>query len=56
MENIVSLCSHCHNLLHYGRLEDKKPILEKLYNERKEALSSVGLEITFEKLLEYYEQ
>ncbi len=55
MENIVSLCSHCHNLLHYGRLEDKKPILEKLYNERKEALSSVGLEITFEKLLEYYE-
>lgn len=55
MENIVSLCSHCHNLLHYGRLEDKKPILEKLYNERKEALSNVGLEITFEKLLEYYE-
>lgn len=23
MDNIVSLCSHCHNLLHYGKYEDK---------------------------------
>lgn len=44
MQNIVSLCSHCHNLLHYGRFEDKKPILEKLYNERKEALKECGIE------------
>ncbi|WP_432518406.1 HNH endonuclease [Staphylococcus aureus] len=50
MENIVSLCSHCHNLLHYGKSEDKKPILEKLFNERKKALSAVGLDITLEKL------
>lgn len=54
MENIVSLCSHCHNLLHYGRIEDKKVILQKLYNERIEALRTVELGITFEKLLSYY--
>ncbi|KFE42588.1 hypothetical protein SAGN_02522 [Staphylococcus agnetis] len=54
MENIVSLCSHCHNLLHYGKFEDKKPILEKLFNERKKALSAVGLDITLEKLEAYY--
>lgn len=54
MENIVSLCSHCHNLLHYGRLEDKKPILKKLYDERIDALRVVGLDLTFEQLLEYY--
>ena len=54
MENIVSLCSHCHNLLHYGRIEDKIPILKKLYDERKDALKSVGLELSFEQLLEYY--
>lgn len=53
-ENIVSLCSHCHNLLHYGRLENKEPILQKLYNERKEALKKVGLEISFDQLLNYY--
>lgn len=54
IENIVSLCSHCHNLLHYGRIEDKLPILKKLYKERKEALNKCGLEITFEQLVSYY--
>ena len=54
MENIVSLCSHCHNLLHYGKLKDKLPILKKLYNERKDALVKVGLNISLEELTEYY--
>lgn len=54
MENIVSLCSHCHNLLHYGRFEDKEPILEKLYEEQKEALSKCGIELTLEQLKSYY--
>lgn len=56
MENIVSLCSHCHNLLHYGKLEDKIPILEKLHNERSAALSEVGLSITLEELIKYYKK
>lgn len=54
MENIVSLCSHCHNLLHYGRFEDKVPILEKLYEERKDALRKCGLDLTLEQLKSYY--
>ena len=54
MENIVSLCSHCHNLLHYGRFEDKVIILEKLYNERKYALHNCGLDLTLEQLKLYY--
>ncbi len=55
MENIVSLCSHCHNLLHYGRIEDKKPILKKLYDERIEALRACRLDLTFEQLMSYYQ-
>lgn len=54
MENIVSLCSHCHNLLHYGRFEDKVSILEKLYKERKDALHTCGLDLTLEQLKSYY--
>ena len=54
MENIVSLCSHCHNLLHYGCWEDKEPVLRKLYTERKVALESCGLNISFEQLGAYY--
>lgn len=50
--NIVSLCSECHNRLHYG--EYFIDILEKLYNERKERLKKCGIEITFEELLKMY--
>lgn len=53
-ENIISLCSHCHNLLHYGKEEDKKPILRKLFNERKIGLRQSGIKITFQQLLSYY--
>ena len=54
MENIVSLCSHCHNLLHYGRFEDKAPVLEKLYSERIAALRTCGLDLTLDQLMSYY--
>ena len=53
-ENIVSLCSHCHNLLHYGRAEDKKIILRKLFNEREQALKACGIKIDFNNLIAYY--
>lgn len=55
MENIVSLCSHCHNLLHYGKFEDKEPVLRKLYDERKEALKKCGIDLTWDKLKAYYQ-
>lgn len=54
MENIVSLCSHCHNLLHYGKVEEKVPLLTKLYNDRNDALKTCGLELTLEQLTSYY--
>ena len=53
-ENIVSLCSHCHNLLHYGQFDDKKVILEKLFQQRVEKLKMYGISITLEKLESYY--
>ena len=51
-ENIVSLCSNCHNQIHYGKGGDK--LLEKLYAERKEALERVGIKITLTQLLQMY--
>ena len=53
--NLVPLCPLCHKLIHYGRMEDKRPILTRLYNERKEGLSASGLEITLEELIRFYE-
>lgn len=51
-ENIVSLCSNCHNLLHYGA--EFEVVLKKLYEARKDMLESVGLKITYDELKKYY--
>lgn len=52
-ENIISLCSNCHNQLHYGR--DIRPLLEKLYNDRKDVLKKAGISITLEDLFKMYD-
>lgn len=51
-QNIVSLCSHCHNLLHYGA--DINGVLYKLYMDRKNLLQLIGVEISYEDLRKYY--
>ncbi len=53
--NLVPLCPLCHKLIHYGQIEDIKPIITQLFNERQEALIKSGLEITLEALIEFYE-
>lgn len=51
-ENIISMCSNCHNQIHYGR--DAKGLIEKIYRERKSALISVGIVVSLEQLLSMY--
>lgn len=51
--NIVSLCSNCHKLIHYGK--DYKQLLEILYEQRKDKLKEAGIEVSWEQLLSYYE-
>ena len=51
-ENIVSLCSNCHNEIHYGY--NAINIITQLYEERKDLLKGKGIDITLEKLLSYY--
>jgi len=51
-ENIVSLCSNCHNEIHYGN--NAKELICKLYNDRKHLLSKKNIFISLEQLLSYY--
>lgn len=53
-ENICSVCSNCHNCIHYGSDEERVDLLKKLYNERKDHLDKVGLNISFDDLKKYY--
>ena len=51
-ENIVSLCSTCHNHIHYG--QDAHVLIKQLFNQRKDLLRSVGIIISEDELLSYY--
>ena len=51
-ENIVSLCSNCHNEIHYGF--NAKKLISKLFEERKDILKAKGINITIDELYEYY--
>ncbi len=50
--NIISLCSNCHNFLHYGK--EPQELLTKLYEMRKNELKEAGIEITLDKLISIY--
>lgn len=51
-ENIVSLCSNCHNEIHYGKNADQ--LITTLYNERKAKLLAAGIDISLDELLNMY--
>ena len=53
-ENIVSLCSGCHNEIHYGKNADK--IIKNLYKQRKNALKNVGIHISEDELIRKYHE
>ena len=51
-ENIIALCSNCHNELHYGI--NPKIKVEFLYKQRKNLLFEKGINISFYELYRYY--
>ncbi|PLR31220.1 MrcB family domain-containing protein [Chimaeribacter arupi] len=53
-ENIVSLCPTCHRLLHHGLPSDKKPVLQKLYEDRQKSLELRAITVSMDELLDFY--
>ncbi|WP_148293046.1 MrcB family domain-containing protein [Comamonas sp. B-9] len=52
--NVVGLCPLCHKLLHLGMPADKKPILNKLFEERRDRLRKSGIPMTEKDLFQHY--
>lgn len=50
--NIISLCSNCHNQIHYGKNADD--LIQKLYYDRKDRLKKAGIDIQLQALLDMY--
>ncbi|MED4116304.1 MrcB family domain-containing protein [Priestia megaterium] len=54
LANLISLCPLCHRLIHLGTDADKEKLLRKLYDQRKERLENIGIEINFSELKRVY--
>ncbi len=50
--NIISLCSNCHNHIHYG--VDVNNILKMIYDSRIDLLNKAGIYLDFDTLCKYY--
>lgn len=51
-ENIVSLCCNCHKQIHLG--QGFEAMIEKLYDERKDLLKKVDIDISLNELIKLY--
>ncbi|MDR7245907.1 hypothetical protein J2W47_005033 [Priestia megaterium] len=54
LANLISLCPLCHRLIHLGTDADKERLLRKLYDQRKQRLENIGIEIDFSELKRVY--
>gem|GEM_PF-1805572 len=54
-ENMVCLCSNCHNKIHYGKYEEVELMVESLYEQKIQDLKSKNLNIDIGNLLEMYQ-
>lgn len=54
-QNIFSLCSNCHNQIHYGTPEDVRRLIDKLFVSREQEICAIlGRNITLEELYRIY--
>ncbi|RKJ73034.1 hypothetical protein D7X33_20925 [Butyricicoccus sp. 1XD8-22] len=54
-QNIFSLCSNCHNQIHYGTKEDVQRLISELFLSREQEICSIlGRHITLEEIYQIY--
>lgn len=54
LANYITVCPHCHKMLHLATDRERKQLITYLYNKRKERLRNVKLNIELDELLQYY--
>jgi len=55
-ENIVCICPTCHRRIHFGSEAEKREVIEKLYNVKKDELKKAKIGISLEELIELYKK
>ena len=54
LANYITLCPHCHRLIHNATDRERLDVIKYIFNKRKDRLKNCGLEVEVEELLTYY--
>ena len=54
LANYITLCPRCHRQIHFAIDRERKHLINSLYEDRKDRLKVVGLELDLDKIYEYY--
>ena len=54
IRNYIALCPNCHRKIHLAEDGERKHLINKLYNDRKEKLNKYGIDIDVQTLYSYY--
>ena len=54
LANYITLCPHCHRLIHLATDRERIDVIRYIYNQRKDRLKNCGIEVEFEDLLSFY--
>lgn len=54
IENYIALCPRCHRMIHLATDRERIPLINYIYDKRKDALKAKGLEVSIEELEDYY--
>ena len=52
--NIACLCPTCHRQIHFAVPEEKLPLVETLYDKRRNVYSDYGIDINKDRLMQWY--
>jgi len=54
LANYITLCPHCHRMIHLATDRERIDLIIYIYNKRIDRLKACGLDIELNDLLEYY--
>lgn len=54
LANYITLCPHCHKMIHLATDRERLNIIRFIYNQRKDRLKKCGIEVEFKDLLSFY--
>ena len=54
LANYITLCPHCHRMIHLANDRERIDAIRYIYNQRKNRLISCGIEVELEELFDFY--